>query len=820
LRSGSIFKRWIAAGFGALFAAVALGAGSLRAQDSPEREESIAAAERALSEIRGALEAGEADDVPAIESDLRGIIGDSRRRLAPVASEIRTAERSLEQLGPAPKEGEPAEAAPVAELRRSLLADMSRLQGQRTRSLAHIEDAGAMLAELSRRRLGLLYGSLAERGHGLSDPRLWRDGASGLTALAAGASGYVDRWLERQDRQSRIGAYPSLALIGAAILLTLLMIGPAHRWMQRKFSRRIEGLQPTRGRRVAVAGVKMLARLIPGVIGGGLIFAAAVGTALLGEEGYAAARAIWFAFVAFLLVEGFTSGLFSPSAPGWRFAPVEASKARAARALLLAIVGIYGMKSILTALAEAAETPAAFSIWLAGLSAATIGAIVIVLCRRSLWTPSARSETRSENSEAPAGGGWSLIRQALRLIGAGVVAAALAGYIPFADFIASRLYFLALVLAFAWFLRAALNEAGLWLERRSRPKSDARRDEGAIRSFWIGLGVDAILLLALAPIALVLAGLSAARVRDIAGQAFLGFRIGGISISIAEILAALALFFGLLALTRIAQRGLARGPFSHLRVDEGVQNSLTTLIGYVGLAVAAVVGITALGFDLSNLALIAGALSVGVGFGLQSVVNNFVSGLILLFERPVKAGDWIVTASGEGIVKKISVRSTEIETFDRSTIIVPNSELVSSTVTNWTHKDRLGRIIVAVGVAYQSDPEQVRDILLKCANDHKGVVRYPEPFVVWKDFGPSAMEFELRAFLSDITNGLAARTELRYAIFKAFKAAGVEIPVPQHDVRLRPAEIREAAAPSKPRRIAEPAPPRLEPEQADAGPDD
>src|SRR5690606_28404413 len=126
---------------------------------------------------------------------------------------------------------------------------------------------------------------------------------------------------------------------------------------------------------------------------------------------------------------------------------------------------------------------------------------------------------------------------------------------------------------------------------------------------------------------------------------------------------AIATFVGILTLTRLIQGAMQRGPLAHARIDSGIKNSLTTLLGYVGLVLAAVFGLGVLGLDLSNLALIAGALSVGIGFGLQSIVNNFVSGLILLFERPIKAGDWIVTASGEGIVKKISVRSTEIETF-------------------------------------------------------------------------------------------------------------------------------------------------------------
>ncbi|MHA7872409.1 MAG: mechanosensitive ion channel family protein, partial [Hyphococcus sp.] len=244
-------------------------------------------------------------------------------------------------------------------------------------------------------------------------------------------------------------------------------------------------------------------------------------------------------------------------------------------------------------------------------------------------------------------------------------------------------------------------------------------------------------------------------------------------------------FLLVLAVTRLIQRSIQAGPLKHSNIDIGVQNSLVTLFGYAGLLIAAFAGVSAIGFDLRNLALIAGALSVGIGFGLQSIVNNFVSGLILLFERPIKVGDWIVTASGEGIVKKISVRSTEIETWDRSSIIIPNSEMISSPVTNWTHKNKIGRITVPVGVSYNADPEKVKEILLQCANDHPSIVRYPPPFVVWKDFGASSLDFDLRGYLADISNGLSVRTELRFAIFSALKEAGIEIPFPQRDVHVK-----------------------------------
>jgi small-conductance mechanosensitive channel len=164
------------------------------------------------------------------------------------------------------------------------------------------------------------------------------------------------------------------------------------------------------------------------------------------------------------------------------------------------------------------------------------------------------------------------------------------------------------------------------------------------------------------------------------------------------------------------------------------------------------------------------------------------------------------------------VRSTEIETFDRASIIVPNSELISQTVTNWTHKNKIGRVAVAVGVSYGSDPEKVREVLLKCARDHPLVVRYPEPFVVWKDFGASSLDFEIRCYLRDISEGLGVRTDLRFAIFKAFKEAGIEIPFPQSDLHIkslpdeRPA--RKAAPKQTKRGDTAPAPPPHEPELA------
>jgi small-conductance mechanosensitive channel len=195
-------------------------------------------------------------------------------------------------------------------------------------------------------------------------------------------------------------------------------------------------------------------------------------------------------------------------------------------------------------------------------------------------------------------------------------------------------------------------------------------------------------------------------------------------------------------------------------------------------------------------------LSVGVGFGLQSIVNNFVSGLILLAERPIKAGDWIIVGTQEGIVRKISVRSTEIETFDRANVIVPNSMLITETVKNWTLHNSTGRMPIPVGVHYDSDPEKVRDVLLKVAQDHPQVLSTPEPFVFFEDFADSALNFILFVYLANVNRSFAVRTDLRIAILKAFRENGVEIPYPQTDVHLRDLDwvkdlIRERRAASE-----------------------
>ena len=248
---------------------------------------------------------------------------------------------------------------------------------------------------------------------------------------------------------------------------------------------------------------------------------------------------------------------------------------------------------------------------------------------------------------------------------------------------------------------------------------------------------------------------------------------------------------GMLLLTRVFANVLDERLLPKTKLDAGVRNAIKASVGYAGLGLAVLIGVSAAGLDLSNIAIVAGALSVGIGFGLQSIVNNFVSGLILIFERPIKQGDWVVVGNEEGYVKKIKVRATELETFDRASVIIPNSDLISCTLKNWTHKSKVGRVEVSIGTSYDADEERVRELLISIALEHPAVFPRPKPYVLFIDFGASSLDFELRAYLRDVEDRLSVASDLRFSIIKAFRKEGIDIPFPQQDIYIKEIPVPE-----------------------------
>lgn len=239
--------------------------------------------------------------------------------------------------------------------------------------------------------------------------------------------------------------------------------------------------------------------------------------------------------------------------------------------------------------------------------------------------------------------------------------------------------------------------------------------------------------------------------------------------------------------------------FERRRVEAGVRASIKAILHYSVVVIAVFAALAALGVSLQSFALIVGALGVGIGFGLQNIVNNFVSGLILLFERPVRVGDTVVIAGEWGVVRKIGLRSTIVRSFDHSEMIVPNSDLVSEKVTNWTLSDRSARVIVEVGVAYGSDVARVIEVLTRVGDAHPATLAEPRLVVLFVGFGESSLDFELRIWIANGDDRLSVRSELLAGIEAALTAEGVVIPFPQRDLHLRSIDGEAATALSRPR---------------------
>ena len=254
-----------------------------------------------------------------------------------------------------------------------------------------------------------------------------------------------------------------------------------------------------------------------------------------------------------------------------------------------------------------------------------------------------------------------------------------------------------------------------------------------------------------------------------------------------RMIAAVVVFGAIVYGTRVLQTVLRKGVLTPGRIDQGIAYSIDRAVGYAGLGFACLYAASFAGLDLTGLTVVAGALSVGVGFGLQTVISNFVCGLILLIERPIKVGDWVVVKENEGIVRRISVRSTEVATFNNASVLIPNSEFITGTVVNWTHGDPSGRVDVKLRVPQSSDPRAVLAALQAAAARTPGILTAPGPDVSFDNFGPEALEFSVGVRVANVNTGGAVRTALRIAIVEEFRKAGIELALPQRQILVRPA---------------------------------
>ena len=493
--------------------------------------------------------------------------------------------------------------------------------------------------------------------------------------------------------------------------------------------------------------------------------------------------------------------VFRPNLPNWRLVPVQSKPAGLLAGLFTATAAVTGLDGFMSVANETLGSPLQLTIAKSFVATVLVGLLVVAI---SLVRPSGKSAIKLPFDN------W--FRSALFLAGLLPLIAASLGYIGLARFVTQQIVITGALLAtmYLGFKSAqslqsegafANSGFGRMLGRRHELDEVALDRIGVV----ISLALNLLVLVIGVPLILLQWRFQWEDIRLWIIKALNGFTVGSVTISLVGILTGIIVFMVILALTRWFQRWLDSSILSRGKIDSGVRHSIRTAFGYAGMAVAALIGISAAGIDLSSLALVAGALSLGIGFGLQNIVSNFVSGLILLAERPFKVGDWIVAGTTEGIVKKISVRATEIETFQKQTVILPNSELINAAVGNWTHRNKLGRVEIPISVAYNSDPVKVHDLLLEIARANPMVLKTPEPFVLFKAFGASSLDFDLRVHLGDITQSPLVQNAIRYQVMERFRSEHIEIPYPKTDITIMRNKLAEPHEPTPAQLPAKPA---------------
>ena len=357
------------------------------------------------------------------------------------------------------------------------------------------------------------------------------------------------------------------------------------------------------------------------------------------------------------------------------------------------------------------------------------------------------------------------------------------GYSNLANYILMNL--LQTVLCIALFLSADFSLR--WLIRIGLKKVLNKNDKEfseSLLAYWIVTLFDIFVFIFMFMALSLIWGVLPQSITDMLQIIFVdGIQIGGSTFAVLTLLEAVILFFIVYYITKLIVFIMHKKVFPYTRIDQGSKEAITIGLQYAGLIIGIVMAVSSLGFSASSIAFIISAFTFGLSFALRDIFSNFLSGIILLIERPVKIGDWVDVGNESGVVKKIRLRATIVETFNRKTLLIPNSQFITQTVSNDMYNP-IARLIVEIECSYDDDPEEVKGVLLSIARNHAEIIKDPEPSVLFDNFNSSGLLFKLRVFCLT-ANRTSLSSALRYIIFDEFKKNGIEIPYPKQDIYIK-----------------------------------
>ena len=674
------------------------------------------------------------------------------------SARIATLRQQIEALGPPPVEGA-TEADEISARRQELAGQLVKAQAPGIAAEEAYRRADGLIDEIDRTLRERQADQLLQLWPSPLNPGNWPEAAIGFADT-------VQRlWDETSeawnDPKARGELFDNLPLIIVLVIVAVALVVYVRRWIER-FTERLQQGASVRGRHFWALIASLGGILLP-TLGVVALSWALLASGMLGEVGSLIAMILPFAgFVVFSAA--WLGARAFPRLQGDNAVLPLPPERRAEGRFLSVLMGLVIAANLLRGAAMDAQAYSDATTSVMSFPILLTGGLVLMRLGRTL------RKTR-EADEKGASYSLRLIQLLARgLTALGVLGPVLAGfgYVQAAEAVIYPAMMSFALVAFLFILQRMIGDAWVLITKQEEAGRDA----------LVPVLAGFVLSIASLPVLALIWGARLSDLTELWTRFTEGFQLGSTKISPSNFMVFAIIFVIGCMLTRLFQGALRSTILPKTRMDQGGQTALVAGVGYVGIFLAALIAINAAGIDLSGLAIVAGALSVGIGFGLQTIVSNFVSGIILLVERPVSEGDWIEVGGVQGKVRAISVRSTRIETFDRNDVIVPNADLITGRVTNWTRFNLSGRIIVPVAVALGSDTRQVEKILRAIAEEQPLAILNPPPVVAFMGYTPTQLTFEIRVILRDVNFGLQVRSDMNHRIMQRLAEEGIHIMPP------------------------------------------